>query len=125
MYKACLIIGLPCSGKRWLANQLVNFTDEIVHNEPIKAIEHILSIGKDIIITSDVCCDKQRRRSFVKELKKFNYDVFEVYFAKNPDVCKKNAAFLGEEIDFSQIEYNLPYGQKTIPIHDFTTNQAS
>lgn len=125
MPKICLIIGYPYSGKHFLAEECINFADEIVHNCSIKAIEHHLQVGKDLIITSDICCDKKRRRSYVKELKGFGYEVMEVYLAKVPSKCEENAKFCKKELDLSNFEYNLPYGQKTIQIYDYSKEYPS
>ena len=114
-----IIIGLPGSGREFLATKLAN-NESIIIYEPIsldeiceKTIDELMSV---ILIDSSLCIPSVRGDFLAKlYFLGLNFEVF--YFENNPTQCKINSFHYPNKIkDINILSplYQIPVSQKTL-----------
>lgn len=117
-----IIIGLPGSGREYLANKLSNETSQIIY-EPLSVSEILedksLDLNNIILIDSTLCLP-ENRADFLAKLYflELQFEVF--YFENNPRQCKINSFHYPNKIkDINILSpiYEIPVTQKTLKIY--------
>lgn len=117
MSRITLIIGLPGSGKTYLASKMTGYIID-----DIKSITQLINTSQDIVI-SDVnfCDDKILQKSISMLGKRYpTHTISCIYFENNPEKCRQNVIYRndGRNVEgtiarFTPI-YNPPVGAKAI-----------
>lgn len=96
MNKAVLIIGLPGSGKTYLANTkyvplgYILIDDPSNNEESYQLLNNHLTITKnDVVITDPQCCNESIRISCIRLLKLLGYTIECIYFENCQEKSKK------------------------------------
>lgn len=118
MNKAILIIGLPGSGKTFLANSEYvpkgyNLVDD---PKDRNLILNYIKQNKNIVITDPHLCNPQNRKKAIDYFNIFGYQVECIFFENNVEKCQKNLIFRndGRKIGgFESFRYFIPSGVKT------------
>lgn len=131
--KITLLVGLPCSGKTHLANEMAKLgqyviLDDISHNKELFKLMFLS--GKpdntdDIIITDYSLCNPLTRKACESLLDRLfpDYEIYWIYFENNPEKCHNNAKRrTGESrkvdnlIDLLSKQYTIPSDKVALEI---------
>ena len=130
------IIGLPGSGKTFLANELNRTENNYIIDDPKSFTKDILPYldGRDLIITDPILCiPKIRKKSWIvitqglfeNNIDQKNITAQYIYFENDIDKCKKNVKRRKKEGDNRDVEisiellselYEIPYGINSMDI---------
>ena len=106
--KVICIIGLPGSGKTFLAERLLKSYGEDwqVWDDPgcknVDAMLEQIKLGKNIIITDPHLCVLRNRDNAITLLQKTGVqitNIFFIFFENNPNMCIKNVSLRNDERD--------------------------
>jgi hypothetical protein len=132
--KVIIIIGLPCSGKTWLANQLSLgiipiIDDSICLGRDVLSIHTLDELKNGYILTHPFLCVKEILQSEIDWINKtfhgMNVFIECVYFENNIQKCLKNLEHrirMGDlrnvELSIRRLaqEYIIPENTLTLPI---------
>lgn len=123
--KITLIVGLPGSGKTWLANQLLEQDPQAVFIDDPKNSELIKGYAdRNILIADPNLCDSHIRSSAIQALVNI-YPGCEIdwhFFENNIQQCKENVKFRSDgrnvenTINFLSKIYNVPTKDNTTSV---------
>ena len=119
MSKVILIIGLPGSGKTYLAKTKYVPLGYTLVDDPLDRnhIDRLLYAGHDLVITDPHLCNESTRELAYKHLHNMNCVVSMVFFENNVEKCKKLIELRndGRNIKtFSAFNYKIP--KNVIPL---------
>jgi predicted kinase len=125
--KAILIIGLPGSGKTYLAKNSYSeyklIDDPSVNNIEL---EEVLSELEDVVICDPNLCDVTYRNRIKELLNLFGYAIKEIYFENEPIKAYNNIKCRQYARDkylesASSFNYHIPSNIISIPIYELTS----
>src|SRR4051812_2697359 len=119
MNKAVLIIGLPGSGKTYLAKERYVPVGYILIDDPKELPE--LKVKGDVVVTDPHLCKKSIRDNCIKFFENLGYSVECIYFENCETKCKKLIALRndGRVIEsFQSFCYTIPSWIIPVPIYE-------
>jgi len=129
MARATLIIGLPGSGKSFLAKDLQAKSIDItvLIDDPVELDLSELDNVDDLIITDPHLCNKEIRYNAIIFLELLGYKVECIYFENDVEKCVKNIAYRNDGRIISaegmkSFFYEIPEGVKTLKIWQSPSN---
>lgn len=94
MSRVTIIVGLPGSGKTYLANHFAQQHNAVVFDdivrEDIPRLLTALAAGQDCVVTDPHLCDEAQRKACATMVAE--HDTQWVFFANDPDACLRNVA---------------------------------
>lgn len=124
MARIIAIVGLPGSGKTFYAKTLAKQLNALVIDDPkewLKTEEFLRShFGKTVIITDPFLCLEKNRDVASTLFSNLEYKLEWIFFANDPEQCKKNALSRGDrsatDIDWFSKNYKIPNSISPKPV---------
>lgn len=130
--KAVLIVGLPGSGKTYLAEHKYVPMGYVLIDDPsnngemfLKMVHHIKGPKSDLVITDPHLCGEKSRQKAVEMLETAGYIVKCVFFENNEDKCRRLIELRndGRNIKtFRSFNYKIPPNIIPLPIYEPCTH---
>jgi Ni2+-binding GTPase involved in maturation of urease and hydrogenase len=137
--KVTFIVGLPGSGKTYLAERLLATSkmfrpsvlfDDIKHQQ-LPELEKAIKEGNDVFVTDPFFCYKEDIDKATAKVQEWGATVDYIFFENNPEACARNAArrkdgrVLDNFIRQASKKYQPPVGVITVKVWDGETDDQT
>lgn len=123
MVKAICIVGLPGSGKTYLAEQLREEDPNLVIHDDMMDRGHLYTAlctlqGRNCILIDTNFCSSTTREVAEQLLKERGVEVEWIFFENNPEKCRRNIQYRRRQGDLRNVEGTIKRFEKIYRVPD-------